>query len=51
MGVVFFNIAMRSSVALASPSSDDVVGICTCFGKNSIVSVVRTPLVTGMYTL
>ena len=50
-GCGFLSIATRSSVALASRSSDDVFSICTCAGKNSIVSVILSPLVAGMYTL
>ena len=50
-GFGFFSIAMRSSVALASLSSDDVFGICTCSRKNLLVSVVLSPLGAGIYTL
>ena len=50
-GCGFFSIAMRSLIALASQSSDDVCGICTCSGKNSIMSVVLSPLVAEIYTL
>ena len=47
-GCVFCRIATRSSVVFASLSVDDVVGIVTLSGKNSIVFVVLIPLVSGM---
>ena len=47
-GCDFCKISTRSSVALANLPSEDVLGICTCSGKNSMVSVICSPLVTGM---
>jgi hypothetical protein len=41
-------IVTRSSVALASLSVVDVVGMSTFSGKNYIVFVVRIPLVSGI---
>ena len=48
LGCGFFSIALKSSKVAASQSSDDVVGICTCFGKKLTVDAMQTPPVSGM---
>ena len=50
-GAGFRSKCIKSSAVAFAMSTEDVAGISTWCGKNSTVSLVRTPFVLGIYTL